>query len=75
MKQQMVLITPPLFPKEHPVEREEFKGIPCTYCHGQGWFWGIDGRNRRVEIKCPVCKGHKKLKAVVTIRWKADEDK
>lgn len=73
-KQQPVLfIQPPLFPKEQPVERVEFGGIPCTYCHGNGWFWGTDEYRERIKCDCPVCKGNKRLKAVVTVNWMADD--
>lgn len=41
-QQHALLIQPPLFPKECPVERVEFGGFPCSYCHGNGWFWGVD---------------------------------
>lgn len=75
-QQPMLLISPPLFPKEHPVEQTEFGGVPCGYCHGNGWFWGMDElTHESVKVECPVCKGHKKLKAVVTINWVADESK
>lgn len=72
-RQHALLIQPPLFPKEHPVERVEFGGIPCTYCHGNGWFWGMDEYRERVKCECPVCKGNKRLKAVVTVNWTADD--
>ena len=76
-KQQLaLLISPPLFPKEHPIEQTVFNGVPCAYCHGNGWFWGADELTREsVKVQCPVCKGSKKLKAVVTINWVADESK
>lgn len=70
-QQPVLLIQPPLFPKEQPVERVEFGGFKCSYCHGNGWFWGMyDGD--RIKRVCPVCKGRKRLKAVVTISWTAD---
>ncbi len=73
-QQPVLLISPPLFPKEHPTEQVVFGGVPCGYCHGNGWFWGIDElTHERVKEICPVCKGKKKLKAVVTINWLADE--
>lgn len=76
MKQQAVLLSPPLFPTEHATEQEVFHGIPCTYCHGSGWLWGMDElTHESVKVECPVCKGRKKLKAVVTINWVADESK
>lgn len=72
-KQQPILfVQPPMFPKEQPVERMELGGFKCTYCHGNGWFWGTDDYGERVKEECPVCKGEKKLKAVVTIEWKED---
>lgn len=75
-KQAVLLLTPPLFPAENPTEQEEFRGIPCSYCHGNGWFLGIEKNSRdTIRKDCPVCKGHKKLKAVVTINWLADESK
>ena len=66
-QQHALLIQPPLFPKECPVERVEFGGFPCSYCHGNGWF------GERVKQDCPVCKGNKRLKAVVTVNWTADD--
>ena len=72
-KQPMILVTPPLFPDEMPVEREKFGGILCNYCHGKGWFWGTDERLDRIKQTCPVCKGRKKLKAIVTIQWVPDD--
>ena len=71
--QHALLIQPPLFPKEQPVERVEFGGIPCTYCHGNGWFWGMDEYRERIKCECPGCKGNKRLKAVVTVNWTADD--
>lgn len=40
-KQLILFVQPPMFPKEQPVERMELGGFKCTYCHGNGWFWGI----------------------------------
>lgn len=72
-QQHALLIQPPLFPKEHPLERVEFGGIPCSYCQGNGWLWGTDEFRERIKQECPVCKGHKRMKAVVTIDWQADK--
>lgn len=72
-KQHILEIMPPMFPKEQPRERVEFGGIPCSYCHGNGWFWGMDECLGAVKETCPVCKGHKKLKAVVTVEWREDD--
>lgn len=53
-KQQHALLTqPPLFPKECPVERVEFGGFPCSYCHGNGWFWGVDDYGERIKPGLP----------------------
>lgn len=72
-KQQPVLfIQPPMFPKELPTERIEFGGFKCTYCHGNGWFWGMDDYGESVKEECPVCHGKKRLKAVVTVEWKEE---
>ena len=72
-RQHTLLIQPPLFPKEFPTERVEFGGIPCSYCHGNGWFWGTDEYGESIKNDCPVCKGHKRMKAVITIDWQADK--
>ena len=45
------------------------KGNRCSYCHGNGFFWGEEQRER-VKADCPVCKGSGKLDAVITIEWK-----
>ncbi|WP_230328853.1 hypothetical protein [Phocaeicola massiliensis] len=73
-QQPVLLIQPPLFLKEQPVERVEFGGFKCSHCHGNGWFWGMDEYGERIKRECPVCKGSKRLKAVVTVSWKADNE-
>lgn len=74
-KQQPVLfIQPPFFSKEQPVEQLVFNGFKCSYCQGNGWFWGLDDFGERIKRECPVCKGSKRLKAVVTVSWKADNE-
>lgn len=75
-KQAVLLLTPPLFPAENSPEQEEFRGIPCSSCQGNGCFLGMEENSRdTIRKECPVCKGNKKLKAVVTINWLADESK
>lgn len=44
-------------------------GHSCGYCHGNGFFWGEQQRER-VKKNCPVCNGSGKLDAVITIEWK-----
>lgn len=46
------------------------KGHTCGYCHGNGWFWGIDEFRDRVKNTCPLCEGSGMLDAIVTIEWK-----
>lgn len=72
VKQQALLLSPSLFPDEHPMEKEVFNGIPCAHCHGNGQFWGTDEKRESVKKDCPVCKGTGMLKAVVTISWEPD---
>lgn len=43
----------------------------CSYCHGNGWFWGEDEFGERIKNDCPVCGGSGSLDAVVTVEWKA----
>lgn len=72
-QQQALLITPPLFPKEHPYEMDTFFGFKCSYCHGNGWIPAIGERNECERKDCPVCKGSGRLKAVVTTKWMPDK--
>ena len=43
------------------------KGHTCGYCHGNGWFWGVDEFRDRVKNTCPLCEGSG---MIVTIEWK-----
>lgn len=45
-------------------------GHVCSYCKGNGWFWGEDERGESVKVDCPVCKGSGELDAVVSVEWK-----
>lgn len=64
------MITPPLFLNEGGrMERLKSLGHKCSYCHGHGWFWGVEGLER-VKVDCPVCEGSGKLNAAITIEWK-----
>lgn len=72
-KNQFITITPPLFLNEGGrMERLNSLGHKCSYCHGNGWFWGVEGRER-VKVDCPVCEGSGKLNAAITIEWKPDK--
>jgi len=71
-KNQCYLICPPLFPKEHSYEMENFRGFNCTHCSGNGWIPTLGPRNDNEHMTCPVCKGSGKLKAVVTTKWMPD---
>lgn len=53
--------------------REEFvsSGHKCSYCHGNGYFWGLDEFGRNKKSACPVCGGSGELTAVITVEWRA----
>lgn len=46
-------------------------GHVCSYCQGNGWFWGKDDAGEEVKIPCPMCGGSGEVDAVVTVEWKA----
>ena len=71
-QKQALLITPPLFPKEHPYEMDNFYGFKCSYCQGNGWIPTLGERNENERKDCPGCKGSGRLKAVVTTKWMPD---
>lgn len=73
--QQIIMISPPKFLKERNSERIISQGHVCSYCQGNGYFWKEDSYGEPVKDPCPVCKGNKKLKAVINIRWEAEEIK
>ena len=47
------------------------KDHECSYCNGNGGFWGENDRGETIRKVCPLCKGSGKLDAVITIEWKA----
>lgn len=71
-KQQVFLLSAPLFAGEHRTEREEFTGFECATCCGNGWHWQDDENGERVKIPCRVCEGSGKLRAVVRVEWLPD---
>jgi excinuclease UvrABC ATPase subunit len=51
-------------------ESQTCGGHRCSYCQGNGFFWKVnEDVKERLKETCPVCKGSKTLKAVVTIEW------
>lgn len=68
-KNQFIIITPPLFLNEDRMEFLNSPGHKCSYCHGHGWFWGVEGLET-VKVDCPVCEGSGRLNAAITIEWK-----
>lgn len=45
-------------------------GHTCSYCKGNGWFWGEDSRGESTKTDCPVCKGSGMLDAMITVEWR-----
>ena len=75
VKKQIITISPPMFIEETG-GKEQLTSLnhTCSRCGGNGWFWGLDGKDR-LKINCPVCKGSGCLDAVVAIEWKASNNK
>lgn len=73
-RQQALLISPPLFIKDHTQEREVFHGLCCPACSGNGWHWKENDFGERYKDSCRHCGGTGKLKAVVTIEYKPDKE-
>jgi DnaJ-class molecular chaperone len=70
VKNDMIQITPPAHVGVGNLkEIIKSSGHTCGYCHGNGFLWNEELRER-VKIDCPVCNGSGKLDAVITIEWK-----
>lgn len=70
VKNDMIQITPPVFVRVGNMkEIITSSGHTCGYCHGSGFFWR-DEMRERVKTPCPVCDGSGKLDAVITVNWK-----
>lgn len=67
---QFISITPPMFlNEERCMESICSSGHKCSYCNGNGWFWG-EKSGERVKVDCHVCSGSGRLDATITIEWK-----
>ena len=74
IKNDIVEITPPAFARGGNMKEViHSDGHPCEYCHGNGFFWDEQQRER-VKRNCPVCYGSGMLDAVVTIEWKPTKE-
>jgi DnaJ-class molecular chaperone len=72
---QVILIQPPLFIRDNPVEVEVSGGYSCPVCKGNGKV-SDDMHNKNSRFKeCPFCKGTGKVKAVITTEWMPDTNK
>lgn len=71
MKKHLELFPPSYMQKGKNRELLVSPNHTCSYCHGNGWFWGEDGFGERIKNDCPVCGGSGSLDAVVTVEWKA----
>lgn len=70
VKNDMIQITPPAYVGVGNLkEIIKSNGHTCGYCHGNGFFWSEELRER-VKTSCPVCNGSGKLDAVITVDWK-----
>lgn len=63
-----------IIPPEYEQVREtmEFRNYVCPVCHGQGGFTEETGHNEYRTKTCDYCDGTGKVKAEVTIKWRAD---
>lgn len=70
VKNDMILITPPAYVGVGNLkEIITSSGHTCSYCHGNGFSWSEELRER-VKTPCPVCNGSGKLDAEITVNWK-----
>ncbi|MDR2919705.1 MAG: hypothetical protein LBV72_10130 [Tannerella sp.] len=47
-------------------------GYRCPVCNGRGSFTNETGHDQYKEDPCSYCKGARKVKAVVSIKWEPD---
>lgn len=72
----ITLIRPNLYNSEgKAVEDFTFRGFDCPRCQGLGYIYiGSYHNEEDKDSTCPICLGHKKIKAIVHIEWSADSD-
>ena len=70
-KSTIITVEPPSYTTS--AEKLEITGEECPYCLGRGAWHEQVGYNQYADYTCGVCKGHKKIKAVITIDWVPDE--
>ncbi|MDH6310574.1 hypothetical protein M2451_003336 [Dysgonomonas sp. PFB1-18] len=75
-KEQVLIITPPMFEKDLNGEHFRFLDIICPTCNGAGEvpqhgdFFGLEPADMDI---CQRCNGAGLLIADVVVRWKPDE--
>lgn len=65
---RMIRVEAPRMLLDH--EKMTVKGLSCGYCHGNGYFWGMDDMGQSVKDPCRICKGSGKVNAEITINYK-----
>ena len=70
INKQVVLVPPSHMQNGRNRELFVSPGYTCSYCHGNGWYWGMDDFRDSMKVTCPVCGGSGQLDAVVTVEWK-----
>lgn len=69
----VLIVSPPMFLQYNSSESVTMVGFKCAVCNGNKWLWDTEIINERVKKVCPFCAGKGKIKATITINWKADE--
>lgn len=70
IQKHIIEVTPPKYEQVH--ERMEFRNYRCPVCNGEGASIEPDGHNHTKRIPCNYCDGTGKVRAEVTIKWRAD---
>lgn len=66
----IIEVTPPKY--EQVRETMEFRNYTCPACNGRGGFTEEVGHDQYQTKTCNYCEGTGKVKAEVTIKWRAD---